>query len=54
MEDVFEANAGDEDFFDDHRNILYPEKIENLTEEEKLEGETLVKYSLRSAGAYRP
>ena len=38
MEELFESGAGDGDPFDDFRNILYPAKIENLTEEQKLEG----------------
>jgi len=38
MEELFEAGVGEEDPFDDYRNILYPNKIENLTEEQKLEG----------------
>jgi hypothetical protein len=38
MEELFEAGVGDEDPFDDYRNILYPALIENLTEEQKVEG----------------
>ena len=38
MEELFEAGVGDEDPFDDHRNILYPSSIEGLTDEQKLEG----------------
>ena len=38
MEELFEAGVGEEDPFDDYRNILYPSSIENLTEEQKLEG----------------
>ena len=38
MEELFEAGVGEEDPFDDYRNILYTRHIEKLTDEEKLKG----------------
>jgi hypothetical protein len=50
MEELFEAGVGDEDPFDDHRNILYPSSIEGLTEEQKLEGSEPFKITRHSRG----
>jgi hypothetical protein len=38
MEEIFEAGVGEEDPFDDYRNILYPSEINSISEESKLEG----------------
>ena len=38
MEELFEAGVGEEDPFDDYRNILYPSAIADLSEEDKIDG----------------
>ena len=53
MEELFEAGVGEEDPFDDYRNILYPSAISDLSEENKLEGKEIFVNDVTQRGGER-